>query len=174
MSEAKQALTPDKKLAAVCGLFCPACHVYLASQAGSEQLEATAKRFQKTVKEMECHGCRSDKRCFFCEEKCTFVSCAKKKGAEFCGQCPDYPCSDLKVFQSLAPHRLELWNSHERIKTKGWETWFAEMAEMFACPDCGTLNSAYHLACRQCGRTPSNQFAEKHQDKIKEHMAKRG
>lgn len=53
------------------------------------------------------------------------------------------------------PHRIELWKSQERIKEVGYEKWYAEMIEHYSCTECHTLNSAYDIACRKCGRTPS-------------------
>jgi hypothetical protein len=55
------------------------------------------------------------------------MKCSTEKGIDFCGQCPEYPCADLKTFQAQAPHRSELWKSQERIKEAGYEKWYAEM-----------------------------------------------
>ncbi len=60
----------DKKLAAVCGLFCPACHVYIATQEDPAKLELMSKRYQKSLDELQCNGCRSTKRSFYCETIC--------------------------------------------------------------------------------------------------------
>src|SRR5574337_50694 len=98
----------DKKLAAVCGLFCPSCHVFIGTREDPERLAAMAKRFQRPLEEMECNGCRSAKRCFYCETKCFMSKCASGKGVDFCGDCADYPCNGLKEFQAQAPHRIEL------------------------------------------------------------------
>ena len=169
----REPLTPDKTLAAVCGLFCPACHVYQATQAGPTQLEKLAQRFGRSVEEVTCHGCRSSKRCFFCEQNCTFVACAARKGVEFCGLCADYPCAELETFRAAAAHRLDLPRSHAAIRERGWEAWFRDMAVRHACPDCGALNSAYDLACRSCGQSPGSPFVAEHGDRIREHLARR-
>lgn len=163
---------PNKRLAAVCGLFCPACHVFIANKEDPQRLAAMARRYQKSIEELQCNGCRSDTRCFFCKTICTMAECAESKGVDFCGSCPDYPCKDLKTFQSLAPHRIELWKSHQRIKDVGYEKWYREMIEHYSCKTCGTLNSAYDVKCRKCDATPSCEYVRLHKDDIERHLAK--
>ncbi len=162
----------DKKLAAVCGLFCRACHVYRATQEDPAKLEMMSRRYQKSLDELRCNGCRSAKRCFYCETMCFMAKCAAGKGVEFCGGCPEYPCKGLKEFQSLAPHRIELWKSHARRKKIGLDAWYAEMIGHYSCPRCGTINSAYDLKCRKCGNDPSCEYVRLHKDAIMKHLTK--
>ena len=163
--------TPDKRLAAVCGLFCPACSLFIATQEDPERLIKHAKRFQRSEEEMKCYGCRSDKRGPYCQI-CKMFTCAAEKGLDFCGACAEYPCEELKTFQAAAPHRKELWHAQARIKAVGYEQWFQEMSAMYACPDCQTINSAYDLTCRQCGREPSCEYVSRHREAIRQHLAK--
>ncbi|SFG93497.1 Protein of unknown function [Desulfotomaculum arcticum] len=164
---------PEKRLAAVCGLFCPACGLFIGTKEDPERLKEIAGRFQRPVKEVECHGCRSEKRCFYCHENCKMAKCAAEKRVDFCGECAEYPCAELKVFQAELPHRIELWESQERIKKAGFEKWYMEMVEHFTCPACGTLNSAYDMACRKCGTTPSCRYVNLHKDEIIQQLARR-
>ena len=165
-------ITPDKRLAAVCGLFCPACTLYIGSQEEPARLQALADRMQKPVTELTCNGCRSEKRCFFCDSNCTFAKCAAEKGIDFCGACSDYPCEELTTFQAQMPHRIELWQSQARIREVGYEQWYREMTEHYSCPACRTINSTYDLACRKCGATPSCEYVKLHQEQITQHLAK--
>ena len=165
-------LKPDQSLAAVCGLFCPACTFYIGSTADRGRLERLAERMQRPVEEIECHGCRSDRVTFYCRT-CKMVECAAEKGLDFCGQCADYPCADLQEFQAARPHRLELWAAQARIQEAGYEQWFAEMVEHYACPHCHTLNSAYDLACWSCGASPGSAYVARHKDKIVQYLAGR-
>jgi len=162
----------DKRLAAVCGLFCPACNVFIGTREDQGRLKVMARRFKLSLEELHCDGCRSEKRCFYCESKCTMTKCAATKGVDFCGKCAEYPCKDLKVFQSEMPHRIELWKSQVRITEVGYEKWYREMAEHYSCKKCGTINSAYDLACRKCGSTPSCAYVDLHKDEIERHLAK--
>jgi hypothetical protein len=162
----------DKRLAAVCGLFCPACHAFIATRENPERLASMARRYDRTIEDLQCDGCRSAKRCFFCREKCVMMKCASQKGIDFCGECKEYPCQDLKEFQAAAPHRIELWKSQSRIKEVGYERWYAEMIELYSCPACRTINSAYDLTCSKCGQEPSCEYVKLHGDAIRKHLAK--
>ncbi len=164
---------PDKGLAAVCGLFCPACHVFIGTTEDPERLKGIAGRLQRPVEEMKCYGCRAEKRCFYCSENCKMTKCAAEKGIDFCVQCNEYPCEELRVFQAELPHRIELWKSQERIKEAGFEKWYIEMIEHYSCPECGTLNSAYDMACRKCGATPGCTYVSLHKDAIIQQLAGR-
>ena len=164
--------TPDKRLAAVCGLFCPACSILIGTREDPQRLEILARRFQLPVEKLQCNGCRSEKRCFYCESKCIMTACAAAKGVDFCGECAEYPCKELTAFQAAMPHRIELWRSQSRIKEVGYERWYTEMIEHYSCSQCETLNSAYDIACRKCGSTPSCAYVGLHKDEIMRHMAK--
>lgn len=156
----------DKKLAAVCGLFCPACTIYIGTSEDPERLKVIARRTGRTVEELQCHGCRTEKRCFYCTSVCTMAKCAADKGVDFCGQCLEHPCDDLKTFQAAMPHRIELGRWQERIKEAGYETWYEEMVKHFSCRACRTINSAYDLKCRKCGEEPGCEFVRVHKDEI--------
>jgi ribosomal protein L40E len=89
-------------------------------------------------------------------------SCAAEKGIDFCVDCEEYPCDDLKQFQSKRVHRIELWDDLEQIRVMGYEHWLQNICENYTCPQCQTLNSAYDLKCRKCGRNPSCEYVAKH------------
>ncbi len=157
---------PDKRRAAVCGLFCPACTIFIGSMEDEARLARLSERFGRQTKEMECHGCRSDKLGLFCRNYCKMIKCAADKNIDFCVECKEYPCAELKEFQAKMPHRIELWDSLERIKAAGYKVWYSEMIEHYSCPKCHTINSAYDLACRTCGATPSCNYVKLHKDEI--------
>ena len=157
---------PDKTLAAVCGLFCPSCTFYIASTEDPARLQKLSSRLGRAAEEMECHGCRSDRLGLYCKKYCKMKKCASAKGIDFCGECGEYPCSDLKEFQAQMPHRIELWDAHARIKSAGYETWYGEMVQHYSCPSRGTINSAYDLSCWKCGRQPGCEYVRKHQGEI--------
>jgi hypothetical protein len=152
---------PDLSLSAVCGLFCPACIIYIATRETPEKRAEIARQRNRPVESLVCDGCRAERRYSYCES-CKLYTCTMEKGMDFCGLCDEYPCEDLKAFQAARPHRIELWEAQARIREVGYEQWFAEMLTRYACPECGTLNSAYHLACRACGAEPSNTYVAEH------------
>jgi hypothetical protein len=150
---------PPSAIAAVCGLYCASCTFYIGSQEDPERLAALAARHGKRVEDVSCDGCRAERRGFYCQT-CGFTSCARDRGVEFCSQCGDYPCAELIDFQSKYPHRIGLWASLETIRDCGWQAWEADMKTLYACPACGTTNSAYDLVCRACGHSPGSRFVE--------------
>jgi len=159
---------PDKRLSAVCGLFCPACAIFIATREDPERLKKLAGLSNLSVEDMKCYGCRAEKRLPYCE-KCKMAKCAAEKGIDFCGECEEYPCEDLKKFQSQLPHRIELWESQGRIKDVGYEKWFEEMIGYYSCHHCNTINSAYDMACRSCGADPSCTYVGRHGKEIRAH-----
>lgn len=162
----------DKEAAAVCGLFCKACSWHIATAEDRERLERLAAEFHLSVEESECQGCRSGKRLPYCE-RCRMSFCAAERGIDFCSQCPEYPCSDLRQFQSAMPHRIELWVNLERIKSVGYRQWLKEIAERYACPRCQTINSAYDLRCRKCGEEPACEYVARHRQEIEQYLENR-
>ena len=120
-----------------------------------------AARLGQTEDETRCDGCRAERRSKYCQS-CTLFACAARRGHSFCVECSDSPCDDLKAFQCERPHRADLFADLERIAAIGpWE-WVEEASKRYACPDCGTMNSAYHAKCRSCGRDPSNAYVAEH------------
>ena len=166
----KDSYQPDKKLVAVCGLFCPGCRIFIAQRESPEERRKLAENFQIPVEAVKCDGCRAENRFPYCET-CKMSACAEQKGLEFCVECEEYPCTPLKEFQAARPHRIELWQALSRIKEVGYERWFEEMLEHYSCARCGTINSAYHLVCRGCGATPSCAYADLHQTEIMAYLS---
>ncbi len=172
MEKLNKDLRPDKKLAAVCGLFCPGCSLLIATHEEPARLEGMAARMGRTVDELRCNGCRSDRQCFYCTSMCQMKACAAGKGVDFCGDCGEYPCEMLKTFQKERPHRIELWDSLKQIREAGWEAWFRDKTRHYACEQCGVLNSAYHPRCRACGAAPSCAYVREHGDEVLRFMGK--
>ena len=170
---AKTDAHPDKNLAAVCGLFCPACTLYIGTADNDPtRLKAVADAYHTPPESWECHGCRSEKRSYFCRNLCKMAGCAKEKGIDFCVDCDEYPCDELRTFKEQRPHRIELWENQQRIKEAGYARWYEEMLKHYACPRCGTLNSAYDLKCRSCGTEPSCAYVDRHKDDILRYLAR--
>jgi hypothetical protein len=161
-----------KRLSAVCGLFCPSCTVFIGTKEDPRRLQALAERYKLPIEAWECEGCRSNKRSYYCENICKMAPCAAQKGIEFCGDCDEYPCEELKKFQAERPHRLELWEAQQRIAQIGFSKWFEEMLAHFSCPGCHTINSAYDQNCRVCGAEPSCRYVQVHKQEIEKFLPK--
>jgi hypothetical protein len=83
-------LQPEKRFAAACGLFCPGCSLYIGTQEDPARLELMAVQFNLPVEQLQCDGCRAERRGFYCQQ-CKMISCTKEKGIEFCVECDEYP-----------------------------------------------------------------------------------
>jgi hypothetical protein len=164
---------PDKSKAAVCGLFCTSCTFLISTAEDPVRLSRLAQAIKQPEEAIRCEGCRSQVRTFYCKT-CKMYACAEEKGIDFCVECSEYPCQEIKTFQSVMPHRLELWQSQDRIKEVGWEQWYTEMSEHYSCSKCGTINSAYDKVCRKCGAEPSCEYVKVNQKGIQERMPKWG
>jgi len=162
----------DKTYAAVCGLYCEACSWYIATHEDPERLRKLAAQMHFSEEESACYGCRSGKRLPYCG-KCKMVTCAAERGIDFCSECEEYPCDELKLFQSAMPHRIELWDNLERIKTIGYEKWLKEIRGNYTCPRCQAINSTYDLKCRKCGEEPSCNYVAHHKQTIEQYLKDR-
>jgi len=151
--------------AAVCGLYCNACSVFIGTTEDPKRLEIFAQRSGQAVSDFYCEGCRSGKLSSYCKT-CTIKKCAGEKSIEFCSECNEYPCEMLKSFQAKLPHRIELFESLDSIKELGVEKWTEKMHADYSCVQCGTINSAYDLKCRKCGSFPGNEFVKRHSTEI--------
>jgi hypothetical protein len=151
--------------AAVCGLFCSACTFYIGTHEDPARLERLAVSLGIEVERLYCDGCRSDRRLFYCSS-CHMSSCAARRGHEFCSECPNYPCPELEAFVAERPHRADIPRDLARIAEIGGRAWMVEATIRHACSECGTLNSAYDLECRACGRDPSSPYVAEHRELI--------
>jgi hypothetical protein len=161
---------PDIRLAGSCGLFCPSCKIFIASHDHAEIRKRIAESLHLPRLDLECEGCRSDSRYHFCQT-CDIKHCSSTKGLDYCGECLDYPCEKLSQFQMCRPHCAELFANQDRIQEAGFETWFQEMIVRYSCPECGTLNSAYHLTCPTCRTTPSCAFVTDHKAELIQYLS---
>ena len=163
---------PALRLAAVCGLPCEACSLFIGSHDDPARLQALAAKTQRPIEQLRCEGCRSERRAVHCEQ-CEFVACAGKRGIDFCGQCTEYPCERLTSFQAAMPHRIELWEDQGRIAAIGHERWLLEKRAHYSCPQCQTVNAAYDRRCWTCGHEPSCTYVDLHRQSLLDHPVTR-
>jgi hypothetical protein len=159
-------------LGAVCGLFCEACSIYIASREDPDRLALIAAGFGQAREETYCEGCRAGRRALYCRS-CKMFACAAEQGLAFCGECSRYPCTEIEAFAREYPHRAHVHEDLRRIRDVGPEAWIEEARRRYACPTCGTINSAYDLSCRRCGREPANAFVEEHREAIVRRLSRR-
>ncbi len=158
-------------LAAVCGLYCGGCALYIATQRNDiKTLAQLAETYGTAVENLKCDGCRSGRVSSYCGD-CGLIKCASEKGYQSCGECDENStCELLVTFQKAKPDRKDIRKDFKRISEVGVHAWVAEMRQRYACPACGYPNSAYDLKCRKCGHEPANAYVAEHMDEIKEHL----
>jgi hypothetical protein len=162
----------NQDLASVCGLYCGACGIYLATQeSDSEKILQYAVVLNQTFEETLCDGCGAKRKSSHCSKMCVFINCKLQKKLDFFCDCEEFPCSALHEFKSKMPHRIEIIDAQNRMKEIGIENWLLEMKEYFSCPQCKTVNSAYHLACRKCGEMPGSKFILQHKELIEKYLS---
>lgn len=163
----------NKDLISACGLYCGACGIYLATQENdTEKILQYAVVLNQSYDETLCDGCGANRKSLHCKKMCVFIDCKQRKCVNFCLECDEFPCHTLQQFKSKMPHRIEILESLNRMKEIGLEQWPCEMNDLFSCPHCRTVNSAYYLACRKCGTTPSCKFVLQNKDKIEKYLSK--
>ena len=163
----------NSDLVSACGLYCGACGIYLATQENqSEKILQYAVVLNQTFDETLCDGCGAKRKSLHCSKMCTFIDCKLKKEVISCIDCNEFPCQALIEFKSKMPHRTEIIDAQYRMQETGMENWLSEMKNYFSCPQCKTVNSAYHLVCRKCGNIISCKFVSQHKDAIEQYLSK--
>jgi hypothetical protein len=151
-----------------CGLYCGACDIMNAFRDAAESkrqpqwddIPAQLRNHIPVSKttEIKCFGCKTDTVFGGCS-KCPVRKCAKEKmQADFCFECPKYPCFRFRIFsvirkliQKRLPHIKSAYKNQVMIQEKGIHAWLAEQEALWKCPQCNTHFTWYMKSCRQCG-----------------------
>jgi len=161
----------NKNLIAACGLFCGSCGIYLASKENdTERLLHYAIVLNQSLEETYCEGCGSEKKSAHCLKNCIFIKCQLEKGVSLCCNCKEFFCDKLETFRQKMPHRVEIEQSQKLLLSTDWKNWLIFQNDRFRCINCNTINSAYHIWCRNCGNTPSCKFIEEHNETIETYL----
>lgn len=97
---------------AYCGLDCEQCDAYIATLHDDQALrEKTAKLWAELnhapilPEHINCQGCRADgAKTVFCEQLCAVRRCARQRGVDTCGDCPEVEtCPTVGAIFANAP-----------------------------------------------------------------------
>ena len=97
---------------AYCGLDCEQCDAYIATLHDDQALrEKTAKLWAALnhapilPEHINCQGCRADgAKTVFCEQLCAVRRCARQRGVDTCGDCPEVEtCPTVGAIFANAP-----------------------------------------------------------------------
>ena len=130
-------------LASPCGFYCGTCRHYLARDKGLLK--------EKNLKH-GCMGCRiQDKNCAFIKKDCTLI---RKKEIDFCFECKDFPCDNLKKLDQR--HSIDdnviMIDNLLQIKEIGAKRWLKGQEDKWRCPICGGNICVIDRECYDCGQ----------------------
>jgi hypothetical protein len=126
------------ELFAYCGINCQTCVGFLGYKLSGEKTEP-------------CHGCRTKfYSCTFFKKYCKNI--ANRKKIEFCYECPDFPCANLKEIDKYytGKYGVSIIEGFTHIKNKGMEDFLAIEKEKWKCPTCGGVICAQTKRCYTC------------------------
>jgi len=164
--KAQEAGTGKENLVAVCGLYCGACPMYIATQTNDEQKQsALLKQFSSgpmklKMEDLLCDGCIGNGRvASFCRN-CPIRLCpADKQNVARCSDCPDFPCSRITNFNNDGmPHHAEVLENLRKMREMGIQKWARYEEERWHCPQCRLPMSWYDSKCSNCGRPRSERL----------------
>ena len=131
-----------EELIAPCGMNCGVCSSYLA---------ATYDVKSQGIRMPCCSGCRPrNKQCAFLKKKCQLLLNGQ---VEFCYQCPDFPCNQLRKIDTRYKtlYRMSFIENLKYIKEKGLKKFLDREREKWRCPECGETICCHNGICFHCG-----------------------
>jgi len=155
-----------ENLVAVCGLYCGACPMYLASQSNDEQSRLSLlKRFSSgqmklRMEDILCDGCLGGGRvASFCRS-CAIRECpTDKPEVTRCSDCSDFACSRITDFNNDGMlHHAEVLNNLRGIRKMGIKEWSQYEQNRWNCPQCSQTVSWYDSQCSNCGAARSERL----------------
>lgn len=160
----QEAGTGKENLVAVCGLYCGACPMYIATQTNDEQKQSTLlKQFSSgpmklKIEDLLCDGCIGNGRvASFCR-RCPIRTCpTDKQNVVRCSDCTDFPCSRITNFNNDGMlHHAEVLQNLRQIREMGIQKWAKYDEERWSCPQCRLPMAWYDSKCSNCG-TPRSE-----------------
>lgn len=122
--------TGEIALVAPCGIYCGDCGAYKVKDDPS--LGAVISKMFNWSGD-PCPGCRQvEGNCQFIDGKCETYACAAGRGADFCFECPEFPCGKLNPAAdraSVLPHNTKVFNLC-CIQKQGLARWLEKAPEI--------------------------------------------
>ncbi|MBY8990371.1 MAG: DUF3795 domain-containing protein [Candidatus Lokiarchaeota archaeon] len=149
-------VTIKKELIAPCGLYCGVCAIHIADRDNNlkfkERLVDVYKPFSKTIEDIKCNGCLSEKKedIFGYCQLCPIRDCIKNKGIEGCYQCDDFPCKFIENFPIPVGKKV-IFRAIPRWREIGTEKWVEEEEKRYLCPECNNPLFRGTKRCNECG-----------------------
>ncbi len=162
--------SPDRNLAAYCGLYCGACDIHVLHRtAEAAGREAAWSELPPEFRDhlpfgpapIRCEGCRGETVFVGCT-RCPVRACARARRLEgSCASCDRYPCFRYAIMRLIfllgslerkLPHLRNRKAAREAMACAGVDRWLADQEARWRCPACGARTSWYARACQGCGK----------------------
>lgn len=144
-------MAPDTDLAklAYCGLYCGACPLFLATEAGTL---GELAHHRAGAEGLRCLGCRTGTVSVYCLN-CSMKKCARGQGLESCAACADFPCRVLRAFDGDdLPHHHGVIDALRTCRELGAARWLEAQASRNTCRGCGRRLTYHERSCPGCGQ----------------------
>ena len=128
----------SEELIAPCGMNCRICLAYFGYHLSGDK------------RKMKCPGCKPrDKNCAFIKKHCKKLT---KKELEYCYECNDFPCEQLKKLDSRYRKRFDMSmiDNLRFIKEKGMDAFLESQVERYKCPICNGVVCVHNNICYSC------------------------
>jgi len=128
-----------QELIAPCGMNCGICIGYFGYSMDGNKRKIT------------CEGCRiRNKNCAFIIKRCEILS---NKEIDFCFECKDFPCENLKKLDTRYRTRfnMSMIENLKYIEKNGISKFIENEVERWKCPKCGGVICVHNGKCYDCG-----------------------
>ena len=128
----------DTDLIAPCGMNCGICLGFFGYTISGNK------------RKMKCPGCfPSDKSCAFIKKHCKKLT---KKEIQYCYECNDFPCDQLKKLDKRYRERFEMSmiDNLEYIRDNGMDKFLKQQEKKYKCPECGGVICVHTRKCYSC------------------------
>lgn len=79
-----------------------------------------------------CNGCRDNSDWRYCMPDCFVKKCAAEEGVDFCGECKDFPCEEVKTAFPIGSIMYTDWlDRNTVIQKNGIEEYVQSLADKF-------------------------------------------
>ena len=130
--------TFNAKLIAPCGMNCGICISFFGYTLSGRK------------RKHPCNSCRSrDKQCAFLKKQCDKLA---TKQIEYCFECPDFPCENLKTLDKRYRDKygMSMIENLKYIQTNGIKKFLKNEQERSKCPTCGGMICVHNKTCYTC------------------------
>jgi hypothetical protein len=140
----------EDELLAPCSLYCGVCGIFYADRKDDKKLkQKLANAYWTKSEKIECNGCFSDKRFFFCK-KCKIRQCVQERGISGCHLCQEFPCEKIENYPfKLATEYMKI-SVPARKKSMNDKQWVEWEKNNWKCAACGEINFRGAKKCHNC------------------------